>query len=65
MTTIDADCKLTLYVHPALVDGKIAVKFEGIPRTYTPQDLHRALKRIGAFKRGDVSVSNGKSNGSM
>lgn len=42
-------------------DGRTAVKFSGIPRTYTPADMHRALKRMGAFKNGDVPLSNGKS----
>jgi hypothetical protein len=41
-------------------DGRMAVKFDGIPRTYTPQDMHRALKRMGAFKNGDVPLANGK-----
>ena len=42
-------------------DGRTAVKFSGIPRTYTPADMHRALKRMGAFKNGDVPLSNGES----
>lgn len=40
--------------------GKAYVIVRGMPKTMLPSDVHSRLKSIGAFKRGDIAVSNGE-----